>query len=525
MTEHNLTPGSHEPMRAPYAQPPARRALRELAAAVFRHKRLCLLAFGAILLGAIVAAIINGPQYQARMKILVQRERVDPVVSAQQDAPVQASGAPVTPEQINAEVELLRSNDVLRETVIATGMHRQAGSIRCALFRCSREEKIARAVRGLSGRLSIEPLKNNNIITVTLNGSKAERTAKLLKALQANYLQKHLQVHRLPGQFDFFSQQAEHYRQELQNTQQQLADLSEQQRSPAPLIERDIRIRKLHDFEATLEETRAAVKQTRDKIRTLQAQLVSVPKRLTTSMRAADNGELLQSLKSKLLALELERTEMLSKFKPTYRPVQQLETKIAQTKSAIAIAEKNPLRDETTDVDPTYEWLRSELVKARAELNALQGKAAATKATIDQYEQDSQELNLKGIAQEQLTRAAKTNEQSYLFYVRKREEARITDALDQRRIVNVAVAEDVAVPVLPSRPTWMYIAVGLIAAVVGSASLVFAAEHFDNSFRTPQEIEGTLGIPVLAAVPAQAPESRIVPDERSGRSSASEGSQ
>jgi len=38
----------------------------------------------------------------------------------------------------------------------------------------------------------------------------------------------------------------------------------------------------------------------------------------------------MERMKSKLLELELKRTELLTKFEPTYRPVQEVEEQIAQ---------------------------------------------------------------------------------------------------------------------------------------------------------------------------------------------------
>ena len=56
-------------------------SLRDLAAILFRHNRLMALAFAGILTGAVVVAVLQSNQYQAHMKILVKRERVDPVVT------------------------------------------------------------------------------------------------------------------------------------------------------------------------------------------------------------------------------------------------------------------------------------------------------------------------------------------------------------------------------------------------------------------------------------------------------------
>jgi len=49
------------------------------------------------------------------------------------------------------------------------------------------------------------------------------------------------------------------------------------------------------------------------------------------------------------LTLELKRTELLEKFEPGYRAVQEVDVQIGQTRTALAAAEKSQLHDETTD--------------------------------------------------------------------------------------------------------------------------------------------------------------------------------
>src|SRR2546429_5843810 len=51
----------------------------------------------------------------------------------------------------------------------------------------------------------------------------------------------------------------------------------------------------------------------------------------------------------------------------------------------IAAAEKAPLRDETTDRDPTYEALRAELAKSQTDLASLEARATATASLVRSY--------------------------------------------------------------------------------------------------------------------------------------------
>jgi len=198
--------------------------------------------------------------------------------------------------------------------------------------------------------------------------------------------------------------------------------------------------------------------------------------------------------------LELKRTELLEKFEPGYRLVREIDAQIAQTRSALAAAEKSTLRDETTDQDPTYEWVRAELAKARADLAGLQAKAEVASRTVRAYRENARILAQKEIVQEDLFRTVKVGADNYMLYLQKKEEARISEALDRRRIINVAIAEAPTAPSLPSNRRYFTVLLGFLLATLMSVGTAFVAEYADSTFRTPDEVRLYLNIPVLASM-------------------------
>jgi uncharacterized protein involved in exopolysaccharide biosynthesis len=311
------------------------------------------------------------------------------------------------------------------------------------------------------------------------------------------YLDKHLEVHRTPGQYQFFEQQAERYRQDIGAAQAKLATSN----FVAPQLVRDMTLQKLADFNATLEQTRTAIQETKQRIDKLEQQQATVPSRLTTQVRSSDNQQLLQQLKSTLLNLELKRAELLSKYQPSYQPVREVEEQISHTRAALTVEQSAPVREEVTDQNPTQQWIQSELAKARADLQGLQARAADTERTIAAYNANTSQLEQKAMVEQDLVRAAKAAEENYLLYRRKGEEARISDALDERRILNVAVAQNATVPALPAHSTLYYALLGLVLACSVTVGLVFAADYLDPSYRTPEEVMRSLDLPVLASLP------------------------
>ena len=78
------------------------------------------------------------------------------------------------------------------------------------------------------------------------------------------------------------------------------------------------------------------------------------------------------------------------------------------------------------------------------------------------------------------------------------------DALDERGIVNVAIAEHPVVPALPVLSAFTVLAIGLAAAGAAGTGAAFAADYVDPAFRTPDDVLAYLNSPVLASLPRRA---------------------
>jgi uncharacterized protein involved in exopolysaccharide biosynthesis len=477
--------------------------LHDFLAIGFRRRRLIVTTFIVIFLTGVLIAFFLPAQYESQMKILVRRERADTMVSPTRE-PAYELHTSVTGEELESEAELLKSRDLLTKVVVACNLQESSSkSFWTSLWgvESSKEARIGQAALKLGRKLTVEPIKRTDFISVTYKARNPELAAQVLNTLSTLYLDKHLALRRAPGAFEFFNKQAEGYRKNLEKTETELANFSRKEGVVSPPLQKEIRVRRLAEFEAALQEARANVAQTQRRIGTLEAQLASLPSRHTTQVRTSDNPQLMQTMKGTLLELELKRAQLLAKYDPSYRLVQDVESQIATARESIAAAEKAPLRDEITDRDPTYDALRAELARSKTELAGLEARSAAMTDLVRDYQAQTQRLDRTEIVHQDLVRAAKGQEENYLLYLRKQEEARISDALDRQRISNVVVAEAATVPLEP-KSNWLLVVVlaGLLACVT-STILAFAVDYWDPSFRTPEEVQSFLGSPVLAAIP------------------------
>jgi uncharacterized protein involved in exopolysaccharide biosynthesis len=253
--------------------------------------------------------------------------------------------------------------------------------------------------------------------------------------------------------------------------------------------------------DASYRQTRIELAETQQRVWELGSQLAKLPERTTTQVRISDNPELQKALKSSLLDLQLKKTQLLTKFEPSHRLVQEVDQQIAQAEGAIATENAVPLRDETTDRNAHYEWAKSELQRAQVQLRALQAREAATCVQAAAYRAMARQLGEDAITQDDLLSSEKAAQEIFILYGKKQEEARMDDALDERGIVNVAIAERPVAPALPVWSAWMVLAIGFVTAGGAGMGAAFAADYMDPAFRTPDDVVAYLNSPVLASLP------------------------
>jgi uncharacterized protein involved in exopolysaccharide biosynthesis len=473
--------------------------MRELATVLFRQRRVFVCVSGLVLAAAVLYAVV-GTKYQANMKVLVRRGRADAPVSAAENAPLDLTRMAITEEELNSEVELLRDDEVLRRVVEETGV---GGRDWFHFLRLGEgnAERVERAARRLARKLQVEPVKKTNLIAISYAADDPRVAAKVLQSVAKVYLEKHMEVHRPTGELGFFQQQTGESRRQLEESQRQLLSFSAGHGVVAAAQQRDLALQKLSDVDANYRQTRIDLAETQQRVWELADLLTKMPERTTTQIRMADNPELLKSLKASLLDLQLKRTQLLTKFEPGHRLVQEVDQQIAQAEATIAAENALPLRDETTDKNAHYEWAKSELQRMQVQLRGLQAREAATAAQETGYRTVAQELGEDAITQDDLLSTEKAAQENYLLYVKKQEEARMDDALDERGIVNVAIAEHPIAPALPVWSAWSVLVVGLAAAGAAGTGAAFAADYVDPAFRTPDDVLAYLDSPVLASLP------------------------
>jgi uncharacterized protein involved in exopolysaccharide biosynthesis len=482
--------------------------LRDVLSPLFRHRRMMIISFCCVFAAATLVAWSWAAQYYvATMQVVVEQDRSDPAVAPTQ---VNVSGnRPITTDQVASEVALLQGADMMRAVVVDCGLVTDSSSWSDIFLPKDPKLRTAMkqegAARGLVKKIKVEVQTSSDVIDVKYGRSGApEVPACVLQKLGKLYLEKHLQLARPMGTTDFFAQEADKYRQSLAESEKRLTDFSRTEGVAAPELLRADMAQQLALAETSLNQAQQAIAADQKRAENIKAQMASVPPRSSTEETTNSSYLLMQNLEASLLAAQVKRTQLLLKYDPSYPLVKEVDEEIAETKEAITSASNTKYVNRTTDRDPTFEFLRQDEAKTEADLASQKAAAGALESSIHGMHMQMVKLDQQAVTQAALIREARADEGNYLLYSSKREEERTSDALDQKKIANVAIAVPAIVPLLPQYSPLTIMFLGMVAGVFAAIVSAYAMEYLDPSFRTPQEVSDTLRIPVLATMPKKA---------------------
>src|ERR1019366_4844742 len=160
-------------------------SLRDIAAILIRRKWQILATFFFTVAAVVAGTLLMPKQYETHLKILVKNDRADTVVTADSNSGSGYRGE-VSETQINTEIELLNSEDLLQQVVIKCGLERLEHSGASPESE-RRPVAIEKAVLRLQRDLKISPVRKADIIQVDYSAGDPRQAAAVLRQLAESY--------------------------------------------------------------------------------------------------------------------------------------------------------------------------------------------------------------------------------------------------------------------------------------------------------------------------------------------------
>lgn len=460
---------------------------------LFKWKWLILTCFVAIVVPVLIVTFLKDPQYQVATKIIVKSSRAELAVSS--GGPERFVNWPITPAVINSEIQILKSLDLIQ-----TAVEKSAYPLLVNGENDSPAQR-ERALQSLRTRINVTPVPDSNIIEASFQDRDAGVAARFLNTLVALYLQRHGTVHR--GNNDaaeFFTQQAVLYKTRLEKAKEALEQYQGKDKIIDVNQEITLNLAKVSKSEETLKDIQAEIEGAEKEIGTLEQQVKQQPDQIPTQKTVMVNPEV-TSLTVKIIELEKQRNELLQRYTAKSRFVIDKENEIAALRKQLEGTQQHVAGDTVISQNRVRETLNQQLMQKKAALDSLKAKRRSLLQEMAPHQARLNVLKNRSLDSERLQQEFNSTRDTYLLYMKKSEESRISTAMDENKLINVGVVQDAIAPVLSVGRGLML--AGALAAVSGLAlgvAIAFALEFFNLTIKSEDDVERFLGVPVLATI-------------------------
>ncbi len=477
--------------------------LRDVLRLLFRHRRKAALVAASILSFAVVGLMFAPRTYvsEAKLFIRVGRESValDPTAAVGSTVSLQDSRE----TEIRSVLDVLQSRVLLEKVVrrlkastilkpdqpssgaasdSSHGGFSLRGLLRSIASRFIRLDTVPpeeQAVRVLQRSIWAESAKKSSVISIWCKAGTPHQAQRILQTLVDVYREQHVAVNATES-YSFFEKQAEQLKTQLLKATQELGELKSRLGITSIADQRQLLETQLTTLNKDIHDTIAAISAAKARLAALgdeQGAELADPSEsaITTTQMAVDQ------MRDTLYRLQIEEREYQAKYQPEHPAL-------------VAV------RHQVRDVEAILR--RQAVLMEKAQLGTLQARLDSLQESRRQTQHALLELNQNEVAVSQLERRVELLRTTYQKYSELAEQARVAQALDNEQLTNVKVVQPatfVAKAASP-KPT-VVLSLGMVAAIFGGLTVAVLAEMLDTTFRTPEQVELALHLPVLVAIP------------------------
>jgi succinoglycan biosynthesis transport protein ExoP len=472
-------------------------SLRDLLLVIFTKLHVFLSIFAFIVIVTVGFALLKEPVYEVTANVLV-KPQLEENLKLQAPATTSMRANPVTQQDINSEVNLLKSRQLLEQVVKKLGLDKETEP-KTFLERLGRSlgkhihrflvtlglsvetSPLDRAVRYYEQQLEIKPITLSNSIEVTLRGEDPEQITKIVNTLLASYIGYHIDIYKAKGAQEFYARQAERFRVSLAQAEKDQKEFKKKWNIIDLTAQNETNVKILQVLRENLALVQAQIKERQTKVGE-QARNLAQTGEIGAATKEFQTG-ILEELIRALGPLIAERERLSLHYRKSSAKYQAADLQVKELLKAY--------QKQTTGI----------LRGSQLDLNGLRDYARVILSDIDRIKDSSVSLSQRQVELDRLTRDVKQLEKNYLLYLDKTEEARIEAQQDANRVSNVAVtnwAQPPSIPVFPRKILMgaLSVLIGLIVGLAGAS----VSYYVDHTVKIPEDLPRQSEIPVLAGV-------------------------
>jgi len=440
--------------------------LRDYLRVLHKRRWLALGTFSAVVVGTVIWTFAQTPIYEGAVKVLIDREPPR-VVNIQEVQPNDSSSL----DYYQTQYEIIKSRPVIARAIESQGLTR----------RMSRLAKANDPVASLLRVVKVEPKRNTRLVDIKVQDPDPQLAADVANGIAKAYARYNLESKLLSTReaLVWLSENMNELKAKVQDSEVALQKYREKAGIVGMEQQRNITGQKMMDLNRAFLEAQAQ----RLAVESRLKELVPLVKGNVQSglLLTSRDSPLLQKLIADYSNLEVDLSKALRTYKDKHPEVLKIQSQMSQVQERMQ-----------AEIQATLKSVEAEYRVAKGREDSLAGR-------IEQVKREALDLNDKEIQYSALSRETSSNQQLYDVVLKRVKETGLSGGLETN---NIRIVEDALVPNVPVRPRpLLNIALALVVGVMLGAGLAFFLEYFDNTIKTPEEVERYLGLTTLGVVP------------------------
>ncbi len=478
----------------------AKEQLFEILHVVFKRWKLITGLFAVVALSGLLAVLSRGPQFAARGTVMITTDRADVTIQ-----PTEADSLALlklNESIVNSEVHVIRSRELLEQVVRGLALARAGGNVMNIAHAADRNEQISARAMRIANRLKVTPIRNSNVIEIRFGSGDASQAAQVVNRIIDEYLSFHAMVHSQQGLSGFYEEQSAILMQNLRRAEDSLSEYALREGIVAPREEIQAAVASVSAMEGELRTRNASIAGTEEKLRVVREQLAAQPETVRRVQQLEVNP-VVRQLRDHLIDREVDRVALLQKYTDQHRYVRDNLAEIEELEAKLdraTIDEPLAVSSETFAANPVYEARLSALLELEAKLRENRARKLALEEDLSRTRRQLVSLKQRALEFERLDQEVKRQRAAVDLYVKRGQEAQLEDAMDQRKLVNVAVVERPALPLERTDDRKVPLMLAIISGLAVSLGGAFGLEYLNRTLRFERDVERYLGLPVLGTV-------------------------
>jgi uncharacterized protein involved in exopolysaccharide biosynthesis len=472
---------------------------RSIVFTLFKRWRAFFLFFvGTVILSVLVAVFLfwNFASDAIVVPTFSQQNLADAQLQSQSSSPqgTTASGD-LAKLIVGSMADTASSYDVERKTVETIGIENLYPQLKDPHFFGSRLDK---AIATLDSDLSVTMGKQSASLDFELQNKNPAIAQKALRTLIGYFLQVQAKVEHDP-RADIMQQQLKTASDKVNTAEKNLLDLKRQANVSDMDTELKLLLNQRDDYEENVSKSLASLASSKSQEQTLHDQYNSTPESIPLSDENDETKDQLSTARSKLNDAQSALLQAQQTFTSKNGVLKDREDAVKLAQQQYDEIVKSSGQRVVTGANPVRQTIETQWKQAQAQLASDQAVADTWKSRLDAVNARIDHIDAVQADVDDLTRQLGVASQDYTDYLKRTEEARITEVLNANSSTDLTVVEQPTLPYIPKRLV-LILLLGTGAAILGGIGLCLGLEIADETFGMPQQVQPTLGMPVLVSL-------------------------